>query len=53
MTYNNCLRLIGIKVRKGEDTPEWKNSMKDKLDIFLLNNRLTNDQYNELVGMLK
>lgn len=52
MTYKLVLKLIEVKRRKGEDTPEWKAEMRDKLDIFLLNNRLTEEQYNELNTML-
>ena len=29
-----------------------KDEMQIKLDVFLLNNRITNDQYGELVTML-
>ncbi|WP_172617218.1 hypothetical protein [Clostridium tertium] len=29
-----------------------KEEMKSKLDVFLLNNRITEDEYNELVVLL-
>ena len=34
------------------ETYESKEDMLIKLDVFLLNNRITQDQYNELVSML-
>ena len=30
-----------------------KNEMQTKLDVFLLCNRITEEQYEELVGLLK
>ncbi len=43
MTYQLCKRLIEAGRTFG---------MMDKLDVFLLNNRITEDQYNELVKMI-
>lgn len=45
MTYNVCKRLIQNGNFEKED-------MTTKLDIFLLNNRITQEQYNELVGLM-
>lgn len=45
MTYNVCKRLIQNGNYEKED-------MATKLDIFLLNNRITQEQYNELVGLM-
>ena len=44
MTYYLCKKLIQAKKIDG---------MQDKLDVFLLNDRLTDEQYTELTGMLK
>ncbi len=44
MTYYLCKKLILAKKIDG---------MQDKLDVFLLNDRLTDEQYTELTGMLK
>lgn len=45
MTYAVCKRLI-------ENSNFEKDDMLFKLDIFLLNNRITSEQYNELVGLM-
>lgn len=44
MTYQLCKKLIESGKTFG---------LKDKLDVFLLNNRITEEQYNELTEMLK
>lgn len=46
MTYNLCLKIIN----KG--TCGTKEEMAEKLDIFLLNNRITEEEYNELIELL-
>lgn len=46
MTYKLCLTVIN----KG--TYGTKDEMLAKLDVFLLNNRITEDEYNELVALL-
>lgn len=53
MTYRNCKKLIEIAERKGTKTPEWIADMKEKLDIFLLNNRIVEEEYTELMRMLE
>ena len=45
MTYNVCKRLI-------QNGNFEKNDMTMKLDVFLLNDRITREQYNELVGLM-
>lgn len=45
MTYNLCKRLIQIGNYQKDD-------MLNKLDVFLLNNRITQEQYNELVELM-
>jgi len=45
MTYVVCKRLI-------QNGNYEKGDMLLKLDIFLLNDRITQEQYNELVGMI-
>lgn len=46
MTYNYCKKIIaGGKYNKEE--------MMDKLDVFLLAGRITDEQYKELVGMME
>ena len=46
MTYTVCKRLIQNGNYEKED-------MLIKLDIFLLNDRITEVQYNELVGLMQ
>lgn len=46
MTYRLCMTVI----RKG--TYGTRDSMLEKLDVFLLNNRITREEYNELVSLL-
>jgi hypothetical protein len=45
VTYNVCKRLIQNGNYEKED-------MLIKLDVFLLNDRITQEQYNELVGLM-
>lgn len=45
MTYTYCKRIITGGNYDGTD-------ILDKLDVFLLNNRITDAQYNELVGLV-
>lgn len=46
MTYIFCKRVIE------NNTYGTKEEMLLKLDVFLLNNRITQEQYNELVILL-
>lgn len=45
MTYNRLKKLI-------ENGNYEKESMMSKLDVFLLANRITSEQYNELVNLM-
>lgn len=45
MTYKNCKKLI-------EAGRYEKSDMMMKLDIFLLGDRITKEQYDELVSMM-
>lgn len=45
MTYKLCKRLIENGIYEHGD-------MLQKLDVFLLNNRITQGQYEELTGMI-
>lgn len=46
MTYNNCEKVIA------NGNYGAKEEMMVKLDVFLLNNRISEEQYNELVESL-
>lgn len=48
MTYNVCKRLIEIKNFNEEE----KEELQNKIDIFLLNDRINDKEYEELVGLL-
>lgn len=52
MTYRNCRKVIENAKSRGTATEGWKDDMKTKLDVFLLADRLTEVEYNELMGML-
>lgn len=52
MTYQICKNLIEIAKRNGTKTQEYISEMKAKLDIFLLNNRVTEEEYAELTEIL-
>ncbi|WP_169818515.1 hypothetical protein [Domibacillus iocasae] len=47
MTYTYCKKVIE------NGTYGTKEEMTIKLDVFLLNNRITQEQYNELVSLLE
>ena len=46
MTYKNCKKIIQSGNYSKED-------MLNKLDVFLLRNRITKEQYDELVSMME
>lgn len=46
MTYNNCKKVIA------NGAYGTKEELMVKLDVFLLNNRITQEQYSELVELL-
>ena len=48
MTYTVCKRLVEIK----EFTQVEADELQSKFDVFLLNNRLSQDEYEELTGLL-
>lgn len=45
-TYDICKKVIKNKVYESVE------EMSLKLDVFLLNNRITREQYNELIDLL-
>lgn len=55
MTFKTCEKLITIKKARlvGEDWVAYTEDMKNKLDIFLLNSRITEEQYNTLITMMQ
>ena len=53
ITYKNCKRLIENKKKRGELDSAWVEDMKMKLDVFLMNDRLSEEEYNELFVMMR
>ena len=59
MTYKNCKKVIENQIGKknaevitAEEYDVFKSDMTNKLDVFLLNNRITKEQYTELIGLM-
>lgn len=54
MTYKNCKKVIENNKKKlgAEEYEAFKVDMITKLDVFFLNNRITKDEYNELIGLM-
>lgn len=55
MTYITVKKVIENKrkVLSDQEWTEFAQETADKLDVFLLNNRITEEQYNELSEALK
>ena len=49
MTYTYCKKVI---INTTYTSQEQKDEMQMKLDVFLLNNRINQDQYNEFTALL-
>jgi len=49
MTYTYCKKVI---VNTDYTSQAKKDDMQIKLDVFLLNNRITQDNYSELTALL-
>ena len=59
MTYKNCKKVIANQIEKrnaevitAEEYEAFKSDMTNKLDVFLLNDRITKEQYAELIGLM-
>lgn len=59
MTCKNCKKVIENQIKKkksgvitSEDYETFKIDTTNKLDVFLLNNRITKEQYTELIGLM-
>lgn len=52
-TFNNTKKVINNLYTKGKLTETMKNALKEKIDVFYLNNRITNDEYNMLMKLLE
>lgn len=50
MTFLNCKKVILNRIQRGTLDVD---SMKDKLDVFLLADRITEEEYNELIALMQ
>lgn len=50
MTFITCKKVILNRLKNGTLDV---NSMKDKLDVFLLAERITEEEYNELLALMQ
>ena len=51
-TFEMLKRSIEAKKNRGSLTAEYINDTQSKMDVFLMNNRITQQQYEELTKML-
>lgn len=52
-THDMLVMSINAKKKRGVLTPEYIEDTKSKMDVFLMNDRITQDEYNELIKMLE
>ena len=52
-TFEMLYRSIEAKKKRGQLTQEYIEDTEMKMDVFLMNDRITQEQYNELIAMLK
>lgn len=52
-TYENSKKVIDIQRKYGTLTKERKEKLADDFSIFLLRERITGAEYNDLIDLLK
>lgn len=52
-TFNMLSKSIESKKKRGLLTQDYIEDTKMKMDVFLMNDRVNQDQYNELIKMLE
>lgn len=52
-TFEMIKKSIEAKKKRGSLTTEYVEETLSKMDVFLMNDRITEDQYNELTKMLE
>lgn len=52
-TYELTKNVISRTIKKGECTEVYKKETKEKLDVFLLNERITLEEYEELIKLME
>lgn len=51
-TYEMLIKSIEAKKKRGALTPEYIEDTKMKMDVFLMNDRITQEEYNSLTKKL-
>ena len=51
-TFEMLKRSIEAKKNRGSLTDEYVNDTQSKMDVFLMNDRITQEQYEEMTKML-
>ena len=52
-TYELTKSVINRTINKGQCTEEYCAEMKEKLDVFLLNERISTEEYEELTKLME
>nr|DAG02155.1 MAG TPA: hypothetical protein [Siphoviridae sp. ctdd214] len=52
-TYELTKSVISRTIKKGGCTEEYCTEMKEKLDVFLLNERINTEEYEELTKLME
>ena len=52
-TFEMLSKSIEAKKNRGSLTQDYIDDTKIKMDVFLMNDRITQEQYNELTKMLE
>lgn len=52
-TYEMLQKAINAKIKKGTLTETYVESTKNKMDVFLMNERITDEEYNDLIELLE
>lgn len=52
-TYELTKSVINRTIKKRECTEEYCTEMKEKLDVFLLNERISTEEYEELTKLIE
>ena len=52
-TYELTKSVINRTINKGGCTEEYCTEMKEKLDVFLLNERISTEEYEELTKLME
>ena len=51
-TYDMLKKLIELNKKRGSLNDKFIASTKNKMDVFLMNERITEEEYNQLIKMM-